>query len=52
MPVKSGDHIRWLDASGYRLAISPVPDDFPPGSRQSIDYDLIVNNGQASVVRV
>jgi hypothetical protein len=52
IPVKSKSRIRWLDASGYRLAISPIPEDFPRGSRQSNDYDLVVKDGQASVVRV
>ena len=52
MPVKSKKRIRWLDASGYRLAVSPVPEDFTPGRGQSNDYDLVVEDGRASVVRV
>jgi hypothetical protein len=52
IPVKSKSRIRWLDASGYRLAISPIPEDFPLGSPQSNDYELVVKDGQASVVRV
>ena len=52
IPAKSKSRIRWLDASGYRLAISPIPKDFPSASRQSNDYDLVIKDGQASVVRV
>lgn len=52
VPVKSKSWIRWLDAAGYRLAISPIPADFLQVSGQSADYDLVVKDGQASVVRV
>jgi len=52
IPVKSKSRIRWLDAAGYRLAISPIPEDFPRGSGLSGDYDLVVRDGKASVSRV
>jgi hypothetical protein len=30
IPVRSGERIRWLDASGFRFAVSdPLPGDFP-----------------------
>ena len=51
IPVKSGSRIRWLDASGFRLAISPIPADFPSTDRQSRDYDLVIRKGEAAVVR-
>ncbi|NTF39404.1 hypothetical protein [Agrobacterium rubi] len=35
IPVRSGERIRWLDASGFRLAVSNAPEGFPrpPGKR-------------------
>jgi hypothetical protein len=51
IPVKSETRIRWLDASGFRLAISPIPADFPDNDRQLYDYDLVIRNGEATVVR-
>lgn len=51
IPVRTQKRIRWLDASGFRLAVSSIPDDFPPGFRQPNDYDLLIENGEVSVVR-
>ncbi|WP_245340437.1 DEAD/DEAH box helicase [Mesorhizobium sp. WSM4313] len=51
IPVRSERRIRWLDASGFRLAVSAIPKDFPTGFRQPNDYDLLIENGEASVVR-
>lgn len=52
IPIKSGGRIRWLDASGFRLAISPIPADFPNTNARSHDYDLVTRNGEATVVRM
>lgn len=52
IPVRSGERIRWLDASGFRLAVSdPPPGDFPRIPRQSEDYDLVIEGPNVSVVR-
>jgi hypothetical protein len=51
IPVKSESRIRWLDASGYRLAISSIPANFQSDDSQSHDYDLVIRNGEANVVR-
>ncbi|WP_221164871.1 hypothetical protein [Rhizobium sp. NLR22b] len=51
IPVRSGQRIRWLDASGFRLAVSEIPEGFPRIPRQSDDYDLIVEGRNVSVVR-
>ncbi|MGO7182501.1 hypothetical protein ACCT14_20560 [Rhizobium brockwellii] len=51
IPVRSGRRIRWLDASGFRLAVSETPEGFPRVPRQSEDYDLIVEGRDISVVR-
>jgi hypothetical protein len=51
IPIKSQTRICWLDASGFQLAISPISEDFPRDAGQSNDYDLIVENGEASVMR-
>lgn len=48
IPMRSGDRIRWLDASGFRLAVSEAPEGFP---RQSNDYDLVIEDRNVSVVR-
>jgi hypothetical protein len=50
--VRSQKRIRWLDASGFRLAVSAIPEDFPTGFRQPNDYDLLIENGEVSVVRI
>ncbi|BCH28265.1 helicase [Mesorhizobium sp. L-8-10] len=52
IPVRSQRRIRWLDASGFRLAVSAIPEDFPTGFRQPNDYDLLIENGEVSVVRI
>ncbi|MDW9959471.1 DEAD/DEAH box helicase [Sinorhizobium medicae] len=52
MPVRSQKRIRWLDASGFRLAVSAIPESFPTGFRQSNDYDLLIENGEVTVMRV
>ncbi|WP_245418777.1 DEAD/DEAH box helicase [Mesorhizobium sp. WSM3864] len=52
IPVRSERRIRWLDASGFRLAVSEIPKDFPTGFRQPNDYDLLIENGEVSVARV
>jgi hypothetical protein len=51
IPVKSLRRIRWLDASGFRLAVSSIPDDFSAAHGPAHDYDLVISNGEASVVR-
>lgn len=51
IPVRSRTRIRWLDASGFQLAVSDIPDDFPARYRQPNDYDLLIEGGVASVVR-
>lgn len=51
IPVRSGDQICWLDASGFRLAVSEAPEGFPRFSRQSDDYDLVAEDQKVSVVR-
>lgn len=51
IPIRSGDRVRWLDASGFRLAVSEVPEGFPRAVPQSNDYDLIIDGRNASVVR-
>ncbi len=50
IPVRSGDRIHWLDASGFRLAVSEAPENFPRVPRQSDDYDLVVDDS-VSVMR-
>ncbi|MDH7791648.1 DEAD/DEAH box helicase [Ochrobactrum sp. AN78] len=52
IPVRSERRIRWLDASGFRLAISAIPEGFPTGFRQSNDYDLLIQNGEVTVLRI
>lgn len=51
IPVRSGERIRWLDASGFRLAVSETPEGFPRDHRQSDDYDLVIEGRNVSVVR-
>lgn len=51
IPIRSGNRVRWLDASGFRLAASEAPEGFPQVPPQSSDYDLIIDGRNASVVR-
>lgn len=51
IPVRSGNRIRWLDAAGFRLAISETPEGFPRLPRQSDDYDLVIEGRNVSVAR-
>ncbi|MGE9295841.1 MAG: DEAD/DEAH box helicase, partial [Puniceicoccales bacterium] len=51
IPVRFGDRLRWLDASGFRLAVSEAPEGFPRVPLQSEDYDLVIENRNVSVVR-
>jgi len=51
IPVRSPNRIRWLDASGYRLAVSDIPNDFPAGTQQTSDYDLVIRDGAATVIK-
>lgn len=52
IPVRSGERIRWLDASGFRLAVSDLPlEEFQPSIRQTDDYDLVIEGRNVSVVR-
>jgi hypothetical protein len=51
IPVLSKKRIRWLDASGFRLAVSELPEGFPTGFGQPNDYDLLIENGEVLVVR-
>ena len=51
MPVRSRRQIRWLDASGYQLAVSEIPEEWHTGTLQTRDYDLTVQNDEAKVVR-
>lgn len=51
IPLRSKKRIRWLDASGFRLAESSIPEGFPSGFRQPNDYDLLIENNVVSVVR-
>lgn len=51
IPLRSGNRIRWLDASGFLLAVSEAPEGFPRIPRQSDDYDLVVEDRNISVVR-
>lgn len=52
IPVRSPNRIRWLDASGYELAVSEVPETFPRGTLQNSDYDLIVQGKSVSVIKI
>lgn len=52
IPVLAHNRIHWLDASGFELAISIIPDDFSLENIQSRDYQMIVNGIRISVVRI
>ncbi|MCB1464555.1 MAG: DEAD/DEAH box helicase [Nitratireductor sp.] len=51
IPIRSPNRIRWLDASGYRLAVSEIPEDFPAGTLQTNDYDLVIDDTATTVIR-
>lgn len=51
IPLRSGNRIHWLDASGFLLAVSEAPEGFPRIPLQSDDYDLVVEDRNISVVR-
>ena len=51
MPIEAGTKLQWLDASGYRLALSDTPNQFQFSSALRGDYDLVIKDGKASIVR-
>ena len=51
IPVRNGDYIKWIDASGYELAKSQFQPGVLSGKIYRQDFELNIDNGNAVVQR-